>query len=85
MRPSECGVFPGTDKLLICCSGCSRSPRKSSDYRVFKGAVKLFSWEALRLWDLLSNCPACKGPFGGLETVMSSEKGTIGCSGPAED
>jgi hypothetical protein len=39
----QLGVFRGAEKLLICCPGCSRSPGRPSDYRVFRGAVKSLS------------------------------------------
>jgi hypothetical protein len=47
---SNWGLFMGTEKLLICCRGCSKSPGRPSDCWVFSGAVKL-----------LSNCSESRG------------------------
>jgi hypothetical protein len=50
VRPSNWRVgvgFRKAEKLLICCPGCSRSPGQTSEFWVFRGAVKLLSYGKL--------------------------------------
>ena len=41
--PLNCGIFRGTENLLICCPGCRRYIGMPSDYSVFRGLVKVLS------------------------------------------
>ena len=42
--PLNCGIFRGTEKLLICCPDCRRSTRRHSDCWFFRGIVKVLPY-----------------------------------------
>jgi hypothetical protein len=67
--PSNCGLFRGSEKLLICCPSCSRSPGRPSNCWVFSGAVKLLS---KLLWvQLILNCSEFSGSSTALRAARS--------------
>ena len=72
MVPSNEGIFRAVEKLLICCSGYSRSPRRPLDCCVFRGAVKLLSCVKLRCLRIVVSISLCAAELqGDFQSVVS--------------